>query len=167
VVLAAVVAAVTSVRLTRLDGRRTSATRVSRLLPLVRHWPVSTSVGVRHALEPGRGRSAVPVRSAVVATALTVATLVGVVLYASSSNHLLETPRLYGWSHDIQIGSAGLPAVAGAIVAGLDQRDDIAAVSMGTIAELQIEGQRVSAFALDDHEGSPSPELLEGRPARR
>ena len=166
VVLAAVVAAVTSVRLTRLDGRRTSATRVSRLLPLVRHWPVSTSVGVRHALEPGRGRSAVPVRSAVVATALTVATLVGVVLYASSSNHLLETPRLYGWSHDIQIGSAGLPAVAGAIVAGLDQRDDIAAVSMGTIAELQIEGQRVSAFALDDHEGSPSPELLEGRPAR-
>jgi hypothetical protein len=164
--LAAIVAAATSARVARRDRRRARSARVSWVSPLVTRWPVPTAVGVRHAVDPGRGRSAVPVRSAIVAGALTVATLVAAALYATSSDHLLETRRLYGWSHDAQIGSAGLPAVAGVVVAGLDQRDDVAAISMGTVAELDVAGQRVSAFALDALEGAPSPVLLQGRRAR-
>jgi len=127
---------------------------------------VPAAVGVRHALSGGRGRSAVPVRSAILATALTVATLVAAVVYVASADHLLDTRPLYGWSHDAQVGSAGLPAIADAVVAGLSQRDDVVAISSGTVAELQVAGERVSAFALDDQLGAPSPDVLEGRRPR-
>jgi putative ABC transport system permease protein len=57
-------------------------------------------VGIRLALEPGRGRTAVPVRTTIVGVALAVAAVVLSLGFAASLRHLLDTPRLYGvsWS---------------------------------------------------------------------
>ena len=55
-------------------------------------------VGVRFALEPGRGRTAVPVRSALLGTVLAVALLVATLGFSSGLHTLVSTPSLYGWN---------------------------------------------------------------------
>lgn len=56
--------------------------------------------GLRMALEPGRGRTAVPVRSTVLAVALGVAAVTGSVLVGRSLTHLIDTPALAGFTYD-------------------------------------------------------------------
>jgi hypothetical protein len=60
--------------------------------------PVAGAVGVRFALEPGRGRTAVPVRSALFAAVLAVAVVVATLTFATSLNTLVSHPPLYGWN---------------------------------------------------------------------
>ena len=60
--------------------------------------PVAGVVGIRFALEPGRGRTAVPVRSALVGTVVAVALVVTTLTFASSLNTLVSHPALYGWN---------------------------------------------------------------------
>ena len=60
--------------------------------------PVAGVVGVRFALEPGRGRTAVPVRSALLGTVLAVALVVATLTFASSLHTLVSHPPLYGWN---------------------------------------------------------------------
>ncbi len=55
-------------------------------------------IGARFALEPGRGRTAVPVRSALLGSVLAVVTVVATLTFASSLTTLVATPSLYGWN---------------------------------------------------------------------
>lgn len=76
----------------RLSRSAVFATRAGASAPAV--------IGMRLALEPGRGRTAVPVRATIVGVALTVAAVVIALGFGASLNHVLTTPRLYGvtWS---------------------------------------------------------------------
>jgi ABC-type lipoprotein release transport system permease subunit len=65
--------------------------------------PVMT--GVRLALEPGRGRTAVPVRSTIAGAVVGVAALATAFAFTASLNHLLDSPRLYGASFNASIDS--------------------------------------------------------------
>src|SRR5205807_5162200 len=74
-------------------------------------------VGVRMALEPGQGRTAVPVRSALAGTALAVALVVTTLTFASSLHTLVSTPALYGWNwsyllNPVGAGGGNVPPVA-------------------------------------------------------
>jgi hypothetical protein len=129
--------------------------------------PVPAVIGVGHALGPGRGRTAVPVRSAMVATGLAVATIVVAATFAASTDHLLGTPRLYGWTSDAQIRTMGFPGYGEPVVAGLQENPSVVGVAAGTMTELRVAGKRVRAIALDDVRGSLRPDLVEGRPPRR
>jgi hypothetical protein len=60
--------------------------------------PVAGVVGMRFALEPGRGRTAVPVRSALFGMVLAVAMVMATLTFASSLNTLVSHPPLYGWN---------------------------------------------------------------------
>ena len=53
------------------------------------------------ALEPGRGAAAVPVRSAILGATLAIAALVASLMFWTSLSHLLETPRLSGYTWDL------------------------------------------------------------------
>src|SRR5206468_8612734 len=75
------------------------ASAISRL-PL----PPSVGAGARLALEPGHGRSATPVRSAVVGLSLAVATMVAAFGFAASMDHFAATPRLWGLDFDFGAG---------------------------------------------------------------
>lgn len=79
------------------------AARIARL-PL----PVSVGAGARLALEPGHGRSATPVRSAVIGLSIAVAAMVAAFGYSASMDHFGATPHLWGW--DIQF-AAGHPFI--------------------------------------------------------
>ncbi len=62
--------------------------------------PVTVVTGVRMALEPGRGRTFVPVRSALIGIALSVAAVMASVTFGANLVHLDRTPRLYGQNWD-------------------------------------------------------------------
>ena len=59
--------------------------------------------GTRLALDPGHGRSATPVRSAVAGISIAIAVAVGAFGFAASMGHFVDTPRL--WGVDFTFGS--------------------------------------------------------------
>ena len=67
---------------------------------------VAGAVGMRFALEPGRGRTAVPVRSTLMGTALAVTLLVGTFTFASGLHTLISRPALYGWNWTYLLNSS-------------------------------------------------------------
>lgn len=67
--------------------------------------PVPAVVGIRHALERGRGRQSVPVAAALVGTVAAVSALVATSVFGSSLTTLLATPRLYGQDFQLVLGS--------------------------------------------------------------
>ena len=73
--------------------------------------PPTMVAGARLALEPGHGRTAVPVRSAVIGLSLAIAAMIAAFGFGGSMKHLVTTPRLVG-AGDIQF-AAGNPFTQG------------------------------------------------------
>jgi hypothetical protein len=86
--------------------------------------PPSAVTGVRFALEPGVGRSAVPVRSAILGAILAVTVVVATVTFGSSLNTLVSHPALYGWNWNYDMDGGGglgdIPGQAAAKLLGAD-----------------------------------------------
>jgi hypothetical protein len=64
--------------------------------------------GVRLAVDPGSGRSAVPVRSAMLGAALAMMVTVATVIFGASLDTLVSHPALYGWNWTYAL-SSGYP----------------------------------------------------------
>jgi hypothetical protein len=58
--------------------------------------PAGAAIGVRYALDPGRGTRAVPVRTALAGSVAAVAAVCATVVFGTSLAHLTATPALYG-----------------------------------------------------------------------
>jgi FtsX-like permease family len=128
--------------------------------------PLPLIIGARQALDGGRGRRAVPVRTTVVAAALAVATLTTALTFGSSLGHLLGTPHLYGWQWDAQIGGRGYPDFGTGVTAGLDRNSSVEGYASGTITEIAVNGVRAEAFAVQPTGTGVKPALLAGREPR-
>jgi FtsX-like permease family len=63
--------------------------------------PLPAVTGVRLALDSGRGRASVPVRSALLGLAVAVAAVAVAVTFGVNLQRLVDTPRLYGQDWDI------------------------------------------------------------------
>ncbi len=87
----------------RSEGRRSGAATAAASLGL----PTPAVTGVRFALEPGVGRNAVPVRSAILGAALAVVVVVSTVTFSASLNSLVSHPRLWGWNWDSILSAGG------------------------------------------------------------
>jgi len=77
--------------------------------------PAPAMAGVRFALEPGRSREAVPVRSAILGASLAVTVIVATVTFGASLSTLISRPALYGWNWNYALfsgfsGDEDLPA---------------------------------------------------------
>jgi hypothetical protein len=100
------------------DGGPAAAARAGR--PRVAGWlagagaPVTAAAGVRLALDPGRGRTAAPIRSALTGAALSVLAVTAAFTFGASLLHLVHTPRLYGQTWDAAVDMQ-CPAAAGAV----------------------------------------------------
>jgi hypothetical protein len=75
--------------------------------------PASALIGVRHALERGRGRAAVPVGSALVGSVVAVTVLCATAVFGASLSHLTSTPALYGQPYDLAFSPGGTSSSAG------------------------------------------------------
>jgi hypothetical protein len=86
---------------------------------LSRAWRSPTAaIRIRMALQPGRGRTEVPVRSAIFGATLGVAALTASLVFSASLSHLLTTPRLSGFTWDAFVSvEGGLPKAAAALQA--------------------------------------------------
>jgi ABC-type lipoprotein release transport system permease subunit len=73
--------------------------------------PPTVVIGIRHALERGRGRTSVPVATALVGTVVAVGALVATSVFGSSLGELLSTPRLYGQDFQVVVNSLTGPQV--------------------------------------------------------
>ena len=116
--------------------------------------------GVRFALVPGSGRTAVPVRSAVLGAVMAVMVLVGTATFGASLGSLVAHPSLYGWNWDYMLSAGGdLPQQK--VTSLLDHDRYVAGWSGIYSATLLIDGQEVPV--LGETPGTTvSPKLLSG-----
>jgi ABC-type lipoprotein release transport system permease subunit len=128
--------------------------------------PLPVSTGVRMALEPGQGRSAVPVRSSLVGVTLGVITLVAALTFGASLGHLLATPRLYGQTWDVEFTTYDDTMFTRG--ASLLERDDrVDGVALGNFRiGFDVDGHAVDGLAVDRGQSDISPTILEGRGPR-
>ncbi len=120
-------------------------------------------VGVRMALEPGEGRSAVPVRSALLGSVLAVALIVTTLTFGNSLQTLVSRPALYGWNwtyilQAVGPGSGNVPNVAFSLL-----RNDryVAAYSGASYNNVEIDGQNVP-FLVENVAAPVAPPILSG-----
>jgi len=115
------------------------------------------------ALEPGEGRSAVPVRSALLGSVLAVALVVTTLTFGNSLQTLVSSPALYGWNwtyilNPVGAGSGNVPHVAFSL---LKHDRYVAAYSGASFNDVQIDGQG-APFLIEDVNASVAPPILSG-----
>lgn len=139
--------------------------RPSRLAAVLsRTASVPGAVGVRLAFEPGRGRTAVPVRSALAGSVIAVAAVVAAAVFGASLVGLIGTPRAYGqnWDAVTDLGFGGVsPQMAARF---LTATPAIAQYAPGDYGEVTIAGKPIAAIGLNDDAGYLT--LLAGRAPR-
>jgi FtsX-like permease family len=122
--------------------------------------PVTGGAGLRFALEPGHGRTAVPVRSVIAGTVLAVLVGIATLTFGASLSTLISHPSLYGWNFDYALYSIdGYGPVPLRWTDPLLAHDpDVGASSGAYFATLQIDGQTVPAMAESSRAAiAPSP----------
>ena len=129
----------------------------------------SAGSGVRMALEPGRGASAVPVRPAIVGTVVGVLGVAAALTFGASLLRLIDEPELSGWNWD-----AGVEGVEGTepadVVAGLAQ--DVAAVpgvddvAVMRVSTADVEGTETQLLGFQSIRGGITPTVIAGRAAQ-
>ena len=141
--------------------------RLGRALGLANSVP--GNIGVRMAFEPGHGRTAVPVRSALVGTAVAVAAVVAAMVFGASLLALVGTPHRYGqnWDQelDLQVGAIPL-AKGGAVLARVPGLTGYAGGDYGQVSvAVPSSGPTtvVPAIGLDQVRGQGFLTLLAGR----
>lgn len=129
--------------------------------------PVAT-IGLSAALGRGAPRTRGPARSAIVAALVGSLGVTAAATFAASLEHLLKTPRLYGWNFDAVAGVGGDdPSRLDRAIAGLTLDPDVVRLAAPELDFLTIGDQTVEVFVLRQHKGSPIlPTLAAGRAPR-
>ncbi len=123
--------------------------------------PEPALAGLRFSLQRGHGRTAVPVRSALMGAVLAVAVVVATVTFGSSLATLDSHPALYGWNWSYAINSPGtdnIPPVVGHL---LSKDRDVAAWTGYTFANVQMDGLTVPVL-LTSARAPLGPPILSG-----
>ena len=147
-----------AVRRPRAGGRGSSVARAAAASGL----PAPAVEGMRLALDPGAGRNMVPVRSAILGTALAMIVVVATVIFGASLDTLVSHPALYGWNWTYAL-SAGNPTYIPQqrAAALLDHDPDVAAWTGVYFATLTIDGQTVPVIGASPH-APVAPPILSG-----
>jgi hypothetical protein len=127
-------------------------------------FPVTAVTGVGLALESGRGRTAMPTRSTTTGAVLAVATLAAAVTFTAGLDHLLRTPRLYGWNWDITVGDgAAARDLYDEVVPVLGADPAVADFAAGGGTLVQGRDGVLPAFGVEPVKGDVGPTVVEGR----
>jgi FtsX-like permease family len=115
--------------------------------------PVAGVAGVGFALEPGRGRTAVPVRSVLAGAVLAILVGTATLTFGASLSALISHPALYGWDFNYAMfamdGYGPLPASYADPMLKADR--SIAASTGVYFLTVQIDGQTVDTMAVPPH----------------
>jgi len=123
--------------------------RVSRLASgLSVAGSVTGGVGVRMAFEPGHGRTAVPVRSALVGVVVAVAAVTAAAVFGSSLVRLVSTPHRYGqnWQQTLDLEFGAVPAPL--LDRIMSAQRGVTGYAYGNYGQLNVDGQPVATVGL-------------------
>jgi len=117
--------------------------------------PPSALIGVRHALERGRGRNAIPVGSALLGAILAVTALCATAVFGASLTHLTSTPTLYGQPYDewFSVNQTGYSAQNLQMLSSLEHARGIADITAGLVGNPTIDGVAESGIAAQSLRG--------------
>jgi hypothetical protein len=125
---------------------------------------LTAALGMRLALEPGRGRTAVPVRAALAGTVAAVCAVTAAASFGASLTHLVATPPAYGVTWDLAVGSFDLAATAEPVAKRLVSHPEVAAAAARLGAQdMWINGQAIPVLAIEPRKGSLPLAVVEGR----
>jgi ABC-type antimicrobial peptide transport system permease subunit len=121
-------------------------------------------IGVRMALEPGRGRTAVPVRSALAGGTVAVGAVVAALVFGTSLIGLVSTPHRYGqnWAQELNLGFGAVPARL--VAKFMASEPTVAGYAGGDYGQVTVRGRTVPAIGIDPLRGQGFLSLLAGRP---
>jgi ABC-type lipoprotein release transport system permease subunit len=114
-------------------------------------------LGMSMALEAGRGRTAVPVRPALVGAVAGIAGVVAALTFGASLDRLVTTPSAYGWNWAISPDLFGDDAET---VAALPEVKDVGVL---LFRQTSVDGEPVEGIAVHAVAGAPSLTVLDGR----
>ena len=138
----------------------------ARVLGFVSGKP-APAIGARFALEQGRGRMAVPVRSSLSAAVIGIVVLLAALSVGVSVKHFAATPRLYGWTWDVAFdGHHNVSFEPGSKARELLINDpSVADASVGALsgANFRLNGVLMDGITLDPIKGHLEPNVLQGR----
>lgn len=141
--------------------------RPSRVVAFLSSYgaPPAMLVGVRSALERGRGRRAIPVGSAILGIILAVGVLCGTAVFGDSLSQLTGTPAQYGQGFDVwfSANSTGTAAQATAMFTAIERSPGITGITAGVSGPVTIDGRVVDALAGDAVRGQLLIPLTDGR----
>jgi ABC-type lipoprotein release transport system permease subunit len=126
-------------------------------------FPPTAVTGTRLALEPGAGRSTVPVRSTILSVVLAVAALTAALSFGAGLNHLLGTPRLYGWNWDVSVGNPYAGDLRNLVLPALERDHDVARYASASTASVTVEGRALTAMAIAPIRGTITLPVVSGR----
>jgi len=138
-------------------GEATSTLRPSRIVSSLVGVgaPPSALIGVRHALERGRGRNAIPVGSALLGAVLAVTALCATAVFGASLTHLTSTPTLYGQPYDewFSVNQTGYSKQNLQMLASLEHTRRIADITAGLVGNPTIDGVAETGIAVQSLRG--------------
>jgi hypothetical protein len=127
--------------------------------------PAPAVVGIGFALDPGVGRSSVPVRSAILGVSLAVVVLTATLVFGASLHTLVSRPALYGWNwNDELVAGGGSSDIPQQRVTQLLQHDpDVSAWAGVYFDTMDLDGVQVPVLGTTP--GAPvAPPILSGHP---
>lgn len=124
--------------------------------------PPAAATGIRMALEPGHGRTAVPVRATLAGALIGLAAVATALTFGASLTRLVATPELYGRTWDIALDGQFSALRRGPIEQVLRSSGAVEAYTGGFYGEATVGGRGVTAIGLENADVGPS--LVEGRP---
>jgi ABC-type lipoprotein release transport system permease subunit len=128
--------------------------------------PPSSVAGLRMALERGRGATAVPVGTTLVGVAAGIVALAAAVTFTASLEHLLGTPRLYGWSFDAVAGDWSLADPSSRRPPELTANPHVGAFAAVHFHQVRVGGAPIYTASIDTAHGGVFPTMVEGREPR-
>ena len=172
VVITVVLSAWPAVRSARLRRRASGPPFFPGLAVRAVTWtgaPAAAVIGVRYALERGRGRRPVPVGTALLGSVLALAALCATAIFGASLARLISTPALYGAPFQAQFANEGIgsgSAVTGRLLTSLRHDPAIARITLATVAEIHVNGTHVRAVALRPVRGATLISRVDGQVPR-
>lgn len=120
-------------------------------------WSAPAVVGITMALEPGRGRTAVPVRPALIGAVVGTAGVVAALTFGASLDHLTSTPAAYGWNWGLS------PDLFDEDAELLAEQEEVEDVGQLFLQQVVVDGRQLQGMSVSSLKGDPSLTLLEGR----
>ena len=161
-------AAITALRVARIRTGMPAAQTASHGSRMARWmarggFPPAAVSGVRLAFEPGRDRTAVPVRSAIAGMAVALAAVMAALVFGSSLAHVIDDPAVAGWTWDVTVGNPHSGDTSAQTEPQLRKNPDVAGFTATAVVDGRLGGRNVPIVAIQPVTGAVAPPVLAGR----